>query len=83
MQVLKAKAERGSASVARLVLEGVLRSRVCCTSPYLVELGVGKLQGQLGGLYVKRADAGLSTLQQVCPLLQRHLPSLQQQRALE
>ena len=82
-QVPQAKTERSSSAQAGLVLERAMRSSVCCTSPHLVILGVGELQGQLGGLNVKCADAGLSTLQQVCPLLQRHLSPLQQQRALE
>ena len=43
---------------------------------HLIVLCIGELQRQLGGLYVKGADTGLSPLQQIWPVLQGHPPTL-------
>jgi hypothetical protein len=43
---------------------------------HLIILCIGELQRQLGGLYVKGADTGLSPLQQIWPVLQGHASTL-------
>lgn len=43
---------------------------------HLVVLCIGKLEGQLGGLYVESADPGLRPLQQVLSAFQTHPAAL-------
>ena len=42
----------------------------------LVKLGIGELQGQLGGLNVEGTDAHIRALYQVCPPLQLRMTPL-------